>query len=92
MFMTVCVVSANIGLMLWIAFVLFRAFARENKDTRVMQRIMSLGRDQASIRRRTFDAQGSRTVANPFSGVLSAEANGEIEMVDRLERLEVLRK
>ena len=73
MFMTVCVVSANAGLMLWFAFVLFRSFAVENKDSRVMQRIrMSLGRN----------AKDSWTTDNSFSGVFGTEAKEEVEMVE----------
>ena len=30
---------------------------------------MSIGRDQVSIRRRTFDAQDSLNINNPFDGV-----------------------
>ena len=67
-FMTICVVAANIGLTLWFVFVLFRACAQQTKDSRIVQRIrnMSIGRDQVSIRRRTFDAQDSRNIDNPF--------------------------
>ena len=50
-FMTICVVAANIGLTLWFVFVLFRACAQRTKDSRIVQRIrnMSIGRDQVSI-------------------------------------------
>merc|ERR1711937_502576 len=47
-FMTICVVAANIGLTLWFVFVLFRACAQRMKVSRIVQRIrnMSIGRDQ----------------------------------------------
>merc|ERR1711968_404094 len=82
--MTICVVLANIGLTLWFVFVLFRACARQTKDSRIVQRIrnMSIGRDQVSIRRRTFDAQDSLNIDNPF-GATGKEANPAVEMVNR---------
>ena len=51
---------------------------------------MSIGRDQESIRRRTFDAQDSRNMDNPFSGAMGTDvqgANPAIEMVDRVKNL-----
>ena len=68
--MTTCVVAANAGLMAWFLFVLFRAYAQQTKDSRIVQRIrMSIGRDQVSIHRRTFDANDSRNIDNPLDGV-----------------------
>merc|ERR1711937_710440 len=77
-FMTTCVVAANIGLTSWFVFVLFRACARQTKDSRIMQRIrsMRIGRDQASIRRRTFDAQDGHNMDNPFDGAMGTDAQG----------------
>ena len=84
-FMTICVVAANIGLTLWFVFLLIRACAGQTKDSRIVQRIRSMviGRDQASISRRTFDARDSRNVDNPL-GATGKEANTVVEMVDRL--------
>ena len=60
-------------------------------NKRIMQRIrnMSIGRDQVSIRRRTFDAQDGRNIDNPFgtNGTDVQGANPVIEMVDRLKIL-----
>ena len=51
-----------------------------------MQRIRgSLARDQKSIRRRTFDAQDSRNVDNPFEGI-DTEANPVVEMRQIVKR------
>ena len=47
---------------------------------------MVIGRDQASISRRTFDARDSRNVDNPL-GATGKEANTVVEMVDRLKIL-----
>ena len=43
---------------------------------------MSLGRDQVSIRRRTFDGRDSRNTDNPLGGVFGVETNPVVEMVD----------
>ena len=47
---------------------------------------MSIGRDQASIRRRTFDAEDGLNIDNPF-GATGKETNPVVEMVDRLKIL-----
>ena len=93
-FMTICVVTVNIGLMLWFLFVLFRAYARENKDSWVMNRIKSSrfeSVDQKSIRTRTFGAQDSRNVDNPFDRAIGTDVqeatNPAVEMVYRSSNL-----
>ena len=60
--------------------------ARARRQTRIRRGTVDDGTDQVSIRRRTFEAQDSRNVDNPF-GATGKEANGEIEMVDRLKIL-----
>ena len=87
-FMTLCVVLANIGLMLWFLFVLFRAYALENKDSRVMRYLRRTSRDQKSIRSRTFDAEDSRNVDNTV-GATGREANPVVEMRQILKKVAV---
>ena len=93
-FMTICVVAANIGLTSWFVFVLFRDWARQTKDSRIMQRIrnMSIGRDQVSIRRRTFDTQDSRNTDNPFDGAIGTDVQGANPVMEMVDRLKILKK
>jgi hypothetical protein len=78
--MTTCVVAANAGLMAWFLFVLFRAYAEQTKKlSRMVQSFqMSIGRDQVSIHRRTFDANDSRNIK--IDNPLDVDANDSRSM------------
>ena len=54
---------------------------RARRQTRIRRNTMDDGIDQVSIRRRTFEAQDSRNINNPFEGI-ETEANPVVEMVD----------
>merc|ERR1711988_861953 len=53
---------------------------------------MSIGRDQVSIRRRTFDAQDARNIDNPFEGANGTDVQGANPMVEMVDRLKILKK
>ena len=53
---------------------------------------MRIGRDQASIRRRTFDAQDGRNMDNPFDGAMGTDAQGGNPVIEMVDRLKILRK
>ena len=78
--MTTCVVAANAGLMAWFLFVLFRAYAEQTKKLKKMVQSfqMSIGRDQVSIHRRTFDANDSRNIK--IDNPLDVDANDSRSM------------
>eukprot|EP00946_MAST-07B_sp_MAST-7B-sp1_P004566 g4566.t1 len=94
-FMTICVVAANIGLTLWFSSILLRACTEQTKCLRIMQRIRKSlwgERDQMRIRERTFDAQDGRNIDNPFDGAIGTDVQGASPMVEMVDRLKVLKK
>eukprot|EP00946_MAST-07B_sp_MAST-7B-sp1_P001734 g1734.t1 len=82
-FMTVCVVAANVGLTLCFAAVLFRDCARQAKVSRIVQRMRN-------ARRRTFEAmaRGGVNTDNPTFEMVGGEAEvspAVVEMVGVVE-------
>ena len=73
--LTIFVVAANVGLMLWFLYVLGKAFVEENKDSRLLQRLRTgMSFRKFSIGSRSSDSQGSRNVLNQFNGVVTNKA------------------